>query len=92
VRDLIVLGAHALGPLGTGEGQVRVFRIICEANCPFLTIASGKREDVNDNTETVSRPNLASVASCAVAESKAAAYAPSGFSRPVPGHSMLVAA
>lgn len=43
--DLIVLGAHALGPLGSRGKPGTVFRVISGANCPVLTIASAKRDD-----------------------------------------------
>lgn len=51
--DLIVLGAHVLGPFGTRGKPGTVFRVICEANCPVLTIASSKREEANSETESM---------------------------------------
>jgi len=42
--DLIVLGAHGLGRLGTRGKPGTVFRVVAGAKCPVLTILSAKRE------------------------------------------------
>ena len=51
--DLIVLGAHALGSLGSRGRPGIVFRVISGASCPVLTISSAKREDVDIEAEQV---------------------------------------
>lgn len=54
--DLIVLGAHARGPLGTRGRPGTVFRVIAGASCPVLTISSAKREGHDhdiDNSELI---------------------------------------
>jgi nucleotide-binding universal stress UspA family protein len=51
--DLIVLGAHGLGPLGSRGKPGTVFRVISGAHCPVLTVSSVKRDDTADNTEQI---------------------------------------
>lgn len=51
--DLIVLGAHPLGPMGSRGRPGTVFRVISGAHCPVLTISSTKRDDVNAEAEQV---------------------------------------
>jgi nucleotide-binding universal stress UspA family protein len=51
--DLIVIGAHSLGPLGTRGRPGTVFRIVANATCPVLSILSGKRSEAEQPKETV---------------------------------------
>jgi nucleotide-binding universal stress UspA family protein len=51
--DLIVIGAHSLGPLGTRGKPGTVFRIVANATCPVLSILSGKRPGAQRPKETV---------------------------------------
>lgn len=51
--DLIVLGAHTMGPFGSRGKPGTAFRVICETDCPVLTVASNKREEVNHRTEAL---------------------------------------
>jgi nucleotide-binding universal stress UspA family protein len=50
--DLIVIGAHSLGPLGTRGKPGTVFRIVANATCPVLTILSGERPEAKRPIET----------------------------------------
>jgi nucleotide-binding universal stress UspA family protein len=45
--DLIVLGAHELGPMGTRGKPGTVFRVLSGAPCPVLTILSAKQEEAS---------------------------------------------
>jgi nucleotide-binding universal stress UspA family protein len=51
--DLIVLGAHALGPLGSRGRPGTVLRVISGANCPVLTISSVKRDETAIKAEQI---------------------------------------
>lgn len=50
--DLIVIGAHSLGPLGTRGKPGTVFRIVANATCPVLSILSGNRPEAEPPKET----------------------------------------
>lgn len=51
--DLIVLGAHALGPLGSRGKPGTTFRVISGAHCPVLTVSSCKRDENHLQAEQV---------------------------------------
>jgi nucleotide-binding universal stress UspA family protein len=51
--DLIVLGAHALGPLGSRGKPGTAFRVISGAHCPVLTVSSSKHDEEDLKAEQI---------------------------------------